>query len=128
MFWLFKESSEAHASRVIEMLELKKAIEIANEHKSNIWTIRYIKKDQKYFVFKQWWFTKVYLDRNFQYLKKIRGWGVISIIDLSKQNIKIQEEFKDLFDWLKLQQMSYIKLKKFMKESMTQMFESQKWK
>jgi 2-hydroxy-3-keto-5-methylthiopentenyl-1-phosphate phosphatase len=80
------------------------------------------------FIFYDRWcsFYRIEMDRSFFSITKYDEWNIKEIIDLREKNLKIQEEFKDLFEWLKLQEESFIKLKKFMKTSLIEMYDAQK--
>ena len=130
MFWNKKTKNERDVDNIIEVLEIKKAMDLVREfYPKSV----FVKQNYNKFIFRKSSDcpsvqNRIYLDSQFRYIKECArdGWELIEIIDLSRKNIKIQEEFKDLFEWMKLQQESFIKMKKFMKSSMVEMLEAQK--
>ena len=130
MFWNRKTKNERDIDNIIEVLEIKKAMDVVKEYYPKS---VFVRKKYHEFIFRESSHCPsvqniIYLDSQFRYIKECarEGWELIEIIDLSQKNIKIQEEFKDLFEWMKLQQESFIKMKKFMKSSMVEMLEAQK--
>jgi len=132
--------------QIMEDLEIKGAIDVVKKYVNEDNVYEYIRSDNIYYHFWKYvknyenytvWFKQHYsediseellLSKDFTVIKILnQRWNIKKIIDLSPYREKINQEFKDLIQWLALQRQSYLKLNKYMKDTIIELNESQKW-